>query len=95
MLILLRFREDLRQGSENRFIAESVFVKLLGMGWISVLKSEEKCVQIVGKATSLKAATSNVGVIVNNKLAVMWIQAGVFHFNVLFHHFPKVTVGKT
>lgn len=43
--------------------------------------------QIVGKATSLKAATSNVGVIVNNKLARMWVQAGVFHFNVVssFH----------
>jgi hypothetical protein len=60
-----------------------------------MLKREGKCVQNVGKETSLKAATSNVGVIVNNKVARMWMQVGVFHLNVLFYHFPKVAVGET
>jgi len=59
-----------------------------------VLKRGEKCIHVFGKTVTLKAATSNVGVVVNNKLAGMWMQADVFHFNVLFYHFLKVTVGK-
>jgi len=95
MLIVLRSGQDLRQSSEKRCIAGSVIIQLVGFGWISVLKREEKFLQNVSKETSLKVAMSTVGVIVNNKLARMWMQAGVLRMNVRFRHFHKVTVGKT
>ena len=95
MLTVLICRQDLRQSSEKRCIAGSFIIQLLGFGWICVFKREEKRIQNVGKETSLKAATSTVGAVVNNELARMWVQAGVSHLNVLFQHFQKVAVGKT